>query len=97
MTAPTEQVEVAAPVSIAAIAKPRLPDITSVLVEMAPPTMTSKCFERECGHVFGDHFITFSDKRSGCALVKTGPQGGNPRLCPCRGFVLMPPQPFIRG
>jgi hypothetical protein len=67
-----------------------------VLVQLEKPDMATRCFNQNCGHAFGKHYLTFDDKGSGCSTVNRGPRGGFEGACECRGFVLSPPQPFLR-
>jgi hypothetical protein len=52
---------------------------------MIAPDVNKKCGQSNCGHLFGIHYVTFDNKKSGCTAdtdQKDGP-------CFCKGFTVL--------
>lgn len=63
------------------------------------PADTEECGIPECGCPFGQHFVSFDGKISGCSNPDKYPRRqGNNRRCSCPGFaVLYRYVPEVRG
>ncbi len=51
------------------------------------PANTETCAAEQCGHPFGDHYLTHDGQTSGCS-VDAGDSDHAVQLCRCTGFMI---------